>query len=1030
MGKRVINGDEIIAAADIEHILRSLGYDLRPAGNGHYYTKCPNCGKDPAENKRKGLYVSPGVEIKGLSSGRGIAKCFSCDFAITTANFFVTHPNYKLPYGESLIKLAEYTHVIPKFDEGKGRKPFDTRVKSLKATFRDLQLAESGLSLEDVTREETLDDGSRRDLIRYSMGTRDATGTINLTGPDMQLHYLALNGKRLEVQKVNGKGEPYGKPIPYTRQRNFNPEDHRDKNNRPMKYKAPYGSGVQPWHTNLLLTKFQRRAPVETLFIVEGEKKADCMAKYGMVTIGIGGIHMLAHNDTLHPDFAQVIGALQVKNVVFVTDGDWDLIKAKENEAVNIRPAQFRSAVQNFEKYFRNLRNINIDVRRYWAYVKHIDDKPDVKGVDDLVVKHLNNNGDPLKEDFKRSMISKSGNGELITCIEIGEWTPAKFNQYFHVDSIESFFNYYKDQLRGREKIIYGHTEYRWNDNIQEFECAFPIEESERFWQFERGRQGRDNFKILYHKIDTFFSNRGICRITLQSKPYYLTAWVHADGKRKTVKQIDGIYARDFVRDTLHEMQEYGISDYIRNNGKLKDDRLEQFPFIDNQVHVLKHKKHVAYMFFRDLFWVISKDNIGERQPHEIEGYIWESQVIDRKPVLLKEPMFTVLREKGGRWDLQFSKEAKNCQFLNYLFNTGRPMNKSLSELSEQEMDDTIQNFVNKATCLGYLIFRYFDPGCAKGIFAIDAFREGQDEDQASGRSGKSLFGEALVQLVNVVKMDGKAADFDNDKFRFGRISSETDVAFIDDMQKGSKYDPFYNAIVGNLQARAMHKQEITIPKELTPKFFFTTNYDIHGILKNDSTMDRVHTMVFSNWYHKDFRPTDEFGCLFFDEWEEEQWSLFYNCAAECLKLYMNVGLVAAAEGQVRTKMLFHNIHAMVRSWADDYFLKHTNTGKADYSNFMFPGNDPDNYRHEKVKLYDHFMEYARKSNMRFNMTVESFKVNIRHWAEFNGFIFNPNKVWKKGGVEHPHGGHWTSNGTEYFVFGLNDRQLAELSQN
>lgn len=1026
MAKKITNADEIIIAADLEQIFRSLGNTLKPEGS-HFYTKCPNCSAEPEGRKKKGLYISPKQPLNFLPGAHGLAKCFSCDFHLNTSNFFQAHPHFLLPYREAIEKLATYTHVLPSFQQRKEAIPVASKQKVTGPNFRDQQLAESGLTLEDVTTKEILEDGTKMDVIRYTMGTRDASGNINTDGPDMQLHYFTLNNRRLELRKINSKGEPYGKPIPYTRQRNYNPEDHRDKNQKPMKYKSPYGTGVQPWHTNLLLNKYKRGAEVETLYIVEGEKKADCMAKFGMVAIGIGGITMLANNDILHPDFSQVIGALKVKNVVFVTDGDWDLIKANPNEPVNHRPAQFRSAVMNFEKYFRNLRNINLDVRRYWGYVKHFDGKPEVKGVDDLVVKHLNLDGEKLKSDFEKTINSKNGHGEFINCIEVSEWTPAKFNQYFHVDSIESFFHYYKDQLRNREKTIYGHTEYRWNKDADEFECAFPIEESERFWHYERGKQGRESYKILYHKIDTFFANRGIGRITIQTKPVVQTAWVHAENKQKIVRNINGVYARDFVRDTLHEMQEYGISDFIRNTGKLKDDRLEQLPYLDNQVQLLKHKKHVSYMFFKDLFWIITKEGIAERQPHEIEGYIWESQVIDRKPQLLKEKILRFTKDNRGKWDLFQSESFKKCHFANYLFNTGLSNKKPFDTLSVEGMDDVLQNFVNKVTALGYLIFRYFDPGCAKGIFAIDALRPGQDEDQASGRSGKSLFGEALVQLVNVVKMDGKAADFDNDKFRFGRITAETDVAFIDDMQKGSKYDPFYNAIVGNLQARALHKQEVTIPKELTPKFFFTTNYDIHGLLKNDSTMDRVHIMVFGDWYNKDYRPSDEFGCLFFDEWEEDQWNLFYNFAAECVQMYMLHGLVPAAEGQVRNKMLFHDINPTFKAWADEFYLTVNDSGKRTYEKFLIQGDPDERNKLVKSSLHETFLEYARKSNPRFTMNVTTFKTNIRSWGEYYGFILNPGKKWTKGGREYPDGGQWSASGTEYIVFGLNPEQIKNI---
>ena len=35
------------------------------------------------------------------------------------------------------------------------------------------------------------------------------------------------------------------------------------------------------------------------------------------------------------------------------------------------------------------------------------------------------------------------------------------------------------------------------------------------------------------------------------------------------------------------------------------------------------------------------------------------------------------------------------------------------------------------------------------------------------------------------------------------------------------------------------------------------------------------------------YSPVDHFGCIFFDEWDAEQWNLFYNFMMERIMIYL-----------------------------------------------------------------------------------------------------------------------------------------------
>lgn len=1027
---KILNADQIMDGITLLDIVEHEKLKIIPAGNSRY-VQCPNCGVDPVEKKRKGL---------SISVAKDFGKCFQCNWSVNAKTFYQKLPQ-PLTYYETLEKIANIRGIEVEYSKSKTEKitvPATVeKVKKIQkgynSNFRDQQLAESGLKIEDVTSKERIDEKTTADKIRYTSGSKDEAGNI-VVGNDMVLHYLGLDRKPITFYRKNKKGEAIGKPMVYTRIRHQFPEAHVDKYGKPVKYASPHGSGIHLWYPELLLKKFEKSSAVDTLFIIEGEKKADWMAVNGMVTVGIGGIHNLAQNGTLHSDFAIIVNALSVKNVVFVTDSDWDTIKAKDKEPINLRTSSFLSAVINFEAYFRGLKNLGIDLTLYFAYVKTVADKPEIKGIDDLGL--YVEDGKKVKSDFTHAMNEKTGAGEYVNCVQITGWNRAKFSEMFHLQSVDSFIKHHAEYLKTVESFFYGRTEYKWDSENDKFIVAQPIEFSEMFWEKKPTKHNSDSFEFLPHKFDVFCVNRGIGKMTLQIKPKPIFQWVHAENKTKTTRIIDGIFIRDFVRDILHEMQEYEVSNYIRNNSKIKDDKLEQLPFIDNDVKMLEHQKPTAYLFFKQLFWIINAKEVIQRTPAEIEGYIWETQVIDAKPELLEKPLFLLSNEITQqendlpdivRWIPEYNEVAKNCQFLQFMYNTSKLIQKDFTTYTEQEIHDTNQNFANKITGFGYLLHRYFDPAVAKGVVAIDSIRADQEDNQGMGRSGKSLIGRALKEMANVMEIDGKSPDFDNDKFLFGRINEETDIVFIDDLGRKANMERFYNPIVGNLIVREMHKQDRPISRKDTPKFYITTNFDIYGMLKSDSTADRIFIMIFGSYYNKDFRPSDEFGQLFFDDWEPAQWNLFYNFCACCLQAYLQHGLIKATDQDIQKKLLFHSIHASVKNWAEEYFYIYDDKGDLILDKFLHPANSQEKYKHDKTVLFEDFMKHAHKENPRFNMSTRVFKDNFIAWCKYKGLVFNPGrqKVLKKN--TSPDGGDWKTNGIEYFVVGFSGSKSTDM---
>ena len=153
----------------------------------------------------------------------------------------------------------------------------------------------------------------------------------------------------------------------------------------------------------------------------------------------------------------------------------------------------------------------------------------------------------------------------------------------------------------------------------------------------------------------------------------------------------------------------------------------------------------------------------------------------------------------------------------------------------------------------------------------------------------------------------------------------------------------------------------------------------------------------------------DDFGTLFFDDWDFEQWNLTWNLLAECVQLYLRFGVVEAPGERIALRQMRQFMGESFISWADEYFSNEENL----------------NTRLVRRTLYDAFQEYSPESR-RYN-TPTNFKKKIIKYCDYKGYLFNPNmcdpesgkpfKLDKDGRPDYSD----KSGGVEYFMIGTEE---------
>jgi len=1020
----------ILNAARIEDVAASF-YTLKKSGS-NLTCQCPLCKSD---KKGKGLSISPAKQI---------FKCYSCDWGgKSPVNFLMD--TQRLNYIDAVKWLGDHYNILIEDDRKKGPQK---RAKKDVPTFRDRQLEASGLTNEDQKAFVFLDENTREDIDVFEASTRTDDGRI-VAGDDMLIWYYDLNGKPIEylVAKTTRTARLW-------RIRWQMPDLHKDKSGRPMKYTSPYGSGSHLFIPEIVRKAYNEGKAVKRLYIQEGEKKAVKACKHGIFSVGVMGIQNIGSNNRLPYDLQLLVQRCNIKEVVFVLDSDFNHLsnELKSGTRVDLRPLSFYYAVRTFREYFKAFSNTGIYLEIYFAHVK--DNELQDKGVDDLLTNTLKGNEHLLSADFEFAINEKSGEGEYVNAHKISTVTDIKLLEFWNLHSSEAFAETYKSQLESLVEFQIGKHKWKFNETGKLIPSQ-PLQEDEQYWQREE-RENKSGFTIVQHKFKymycyNFLGRRGFGRFRQVNNT---DTFVFI--KDKVVEVVDSYYMRDYVTEFTKEIAEKSdlvdVMDMLYRGGKmyLGPDSLSNLSYVNPFFELAD--KSFQYMYFKEKVWKITAQGIEERNYSELEHFVWRDKVInmDTKQIKSSFPEGVIVRSSDfidverinveiiqrmkkeidlspfeGQFFVTFSKEAENCHFAKFIWNTSeffwrkflchmtrRPIK---DERSPEEKFETSLHFVSKMTAIGYLLHKYRDKSTEKAIVAMDG--KLSEVGESNGRTGKSILGTAIGKIVPQAYIGAKSKDLTSDPFIWEEVCEKTESIFLDDVRANVDFEFFFPVITGQMTINVKSQKKFTLPENNTPKLFITTNHAING--NSSSFRDRQFLLAFSDWYNDEHKPLDDFGINFFSEWDEKQWTLFYNFMAACLQLYFKAqalgwginksGLVAPPTERLDRRRIRQYLGESFLLWADEYFAI---TDGEDPVNASSPNlNNPIS----RKELYDDYLD--KNPNDRKYVTPHTYKKKIKGWCDFRGLIFNPHKRDAHGRA----GQDDKTGGVEYFFIGNRD---------
>jgi len=426
------------------------------------------------------------------------------------------------------------------------------------------------------------------------------------------------------------------------------------------------------------------------------------------------------------------------------------------------------------------------------------------------------------------------------------------FEDYQKIGAIKS------DLKKGKKEVIQKHgiTEDTFNEIKEE-------QEHDDFWfQSEKNKIQID---LLKYKL--FLERNGFKKHFPDGaqKPN----WLFIQSNKVIETSTEKI--KDFVLSYLIERQEIDVWKYCAGYQNLFSENL--LAMLDTvELMMLKDTKYKSYLAFENGILEVTKNEVKLIDYIDVDGYVWESQIIQRKWITLD----------------QFENEYK--VFINNIAN---------------------KEPIAVECVIGYLLSNYKNKMNNKAVILNDEVISENPE----GGTGKGLFVQGLRQIRKVSILDGKSFD-DKKSFPYQTVSSETNILVFDDVKQNFDFESKFSLVTEGMTLERKNKDAIRLKVEDSPKLVISTNYAIKG--EGNSHDRRRFELEVAQYYGKNLTPYDEFGKQLFDDWEIEEFQKFDNYMVYCLQSYLKNGLISQNAKNLKMRKFIAETSMEFYEWVKD----------------------------------------------------------------------------------------------------------------
>lgn len=453
------------------------------------------------------------------------------------------------------------------------------------------------------------------------------------------------------------------------------------------------------------------------------------------------------------------------------------------------------------------------------------------------------------------------------------------------------------------------------------------------FWFYEEDSKGKAKIKIDALNYKFFLEQNGYKKYFPEGsqKP----TWVHI--KSNIVSETSVEKVKDFVLNWLMDQKKLDIWSYCASYANLFS---EQFLLMLESIELmmLKDTVETSYIAFNNGILSINKNNVELKDYIDVDGYVWETQIINRE--------FTLV----DKYDNEYQTFIKN--------------------ISNDEP-------LPIESVIGYLLCNYKNKMNNKAIILNDEVISNNPE----GGTGKGLFVQGLKQIRRTSILDGKTFD-DKKSFPYQTVSQDTNILVFDDVKKNWDFESKFSLVTEGITLERKNKDAIKLSVEDSPKMVVSTNYAIRG--EGNSHDRRRHEIEIAQYYGSKLTPYDEFKRQLFDDWNNEEFNKFDNYMVFCIQAYFKNGLVKQNAVNLKLRKFIAETSMEFYEWINEIALipfNIRNDKKQYYHQFIEDYQDFKNNLHQRT-FTTWTQKYCKLKNWEYNQG----NTNGSHWFE----IINP----------------------------------------
>jgi hypothetical protein len=396
-----------------------------------------------------------------------------------------------------------------------------------------------------------------------------------------------------------------------------------------------------------------------------------------------------------------------------------------------------------------------------------------------------------------------------------------------------------------------------------------------------------------------------------KSKPF-----IFITKRNNFINQVNEFNIKDELMNRLIESNNIDVFDVMASRTSIFTSQYLSMLETAN-VNLEKDGEHYAMIYYKNCAVKVFKDYIDILDYSDLEGFVWENQVINRDFV---------------------DSDHHDSMFRTFLWLiSGKDVSKY----------NTFKSLI------GYLLHSYKTSANNKAIILNDE----TVSEVPNGGSGKGIILNAIGHMKKLSLIDGKTFDF-NKSFAYQTVQSDCQVLAYDDVKRNFEFERLFSQITEGLTLEYKNQGAIKLPVQDSPKIVITTNYTIKTT--GGSFERRVFEVELSSYFGVHHTPLDEFGVMLFDGWDSQEWAKFDKLMINCLQYYLENGLVKS-----ETKNL--GLRKFINESCQEFF------------EFVEDGNIPQDERITKSDIYQKFKdenEDMKFLNKRlFNKWIKAYSV-------------------------------------------------------